>query len=79
MDNQFSASNISVNNITALSNAKEITLTKKSKISLLVLIVMIIFAGLLVFLSIYQFDATVKPQTVHATSSYNQQVQQLTK
>jgi hypothetical protein len=79
MDNQFSASNLSVTNIAALSNVKEIVSVKKSKASIVVLIIMIVFACLLVFLSVYQFDATVKPQTVHATSSYNKQVQQLSR
>jgi hypothetical protein len=80
MDNQFSASNISVSNIAALSNVKEIAPAKKSKISALVLIAMVIFAGLLVFLSVYQFGGgTASPQTVHAASSYGKQVQQLTR
>jgi len=80
MDNQFSPESLSVSNITALSNVKEIASVKKSKVSALILIAMVISAGLLVFLSVYQFDVTVKPQsTVHATSSYNKQVQQLTK
>ncbi len=80
MDNQFSKSNLSVSNITALSNVKEVTSIKKSKISALILIAMIIFACLLVFLSVYQFDAnTNKPQTAHATSVYNSQVRQLTR
>jgi hypothetical protein len=78
MDNQFSPDNLSVSNITALSNVKEIKEVKKSKVSALILIAMIIFTGLLVFLSVYQFNATVKPQTAHATSSYNSQVKQLT-
>jgi len=79
MDNQFSPSDLSVTNIAALSSVKEIVSAKKSKVSVLVLIVMIIFAVLLVFLSVYQFDGAVKPQAVHATSSYNNQVQQFAK
>ena len=79
MDNQFSASDLSVSNITALSNVKEIVPVRKSMVSAFVLIIMVVFAGLLVFLSVYQFGTAVQPQTVHATSSYNNQVQQLTK
>jgi hypothetical protein len=79
MDNQFSVSDLSVSNITALSNVKEIISVKKSKTSIVILIMMVIFAGLLVFLTVYQFGGTVKPLTAHTTSSYNKQVQQLAK
>jgi hypothetical protein len=80
MDNQFSASNLSVTNIAALSSVKEVVSVKKSKASALILIAMMIFAGLLVFLSVYQFNGVAKPlTTMHATSSYNKQVQQLAK
>jgi hypothetical protein len=79
MDNQFSASDISVSNIAVLSNVKEVVSVKKSYLGIFALIFMIVFAGLLVFLSVYKFDTTVKPQVAHATSSYNNQVQQLTR
>jgi flagellar basal body-associated protein FliL len=78
MDNQFSADNLSTSNITAFSGAKEVNEVKKSKISIIILIVMVIFTCLLVFLSVYKFEAAV-PQKTQAVSNYNNQVQQLTK
>lgn len=79
MDNQFSPNNLSVSNITALSNVKEVKEVGKSKISAFILIVMVVFTVLLVFLSVYNFGATVKPQGKQAVTSYNNQVKQLSK
>lgn len=71
---------MSVSNITALSNVKEVQGVKKGKINIVILIVMIVFTAFLVFLSVYKFEGTVKPQAVqHAAAAYNNQVQQLTK
>ena len=79
MENQFSQSNVSVSNITALSNVKEVAPIKNNTLNILVLIIMVVFVGLLVFLSVYKFDVSVKPQVAHATSAYNNQIQQLAK
>ena len=79
MENQFSPSDISVSNIAALSNVKEVAYTKKSKLSVIVLIVMIIFTGFFVFLSVYKFGGPVVLQKSQAVSSYNNQVQQIAK
>ena len=79
MENQFSPGEMSVSNITALSNAKEVKDVKKSKISAFILIVMIAFTILLVFLSVYNFEGAVKPQKTHNVATYNNQVQQMAK
>lgn len=79
MENQFSPSDLSVSKITALSNVKEVILVKKSKISILMLIAMIIFTVFFVFLSVYKFDGAVTSHSTQAVSSYNNQVQQLAK
>jgi flagellar basal body-associated protein FliL len=79
MENQFSASDLSVTNIAALASVKEIVPEKKSKGSVLILIVMMFFAMILVFLSVYQFGGGAKTQTAHAASAYGNQVQQMTK
>ena len=79
MENQFSPDNLSVSNITAFSNAKEVKDVKKSKISAFILIAMVVFTILLVFLSVYNFNGVVKPQGAHNVASYNSQVQQMAK
>ncbi len=79
MENQFSQDNLSVSNITAFSNAKEVKDVKKSKISAFILIAMVVFTILLVFLSVYNFNGAVKPQGSHNVASYNSQVQQMAK
>jgi hypothetical protein len=79
MDNQFSPSDLSVTNIAALSNAKEVVVTKKNKISILILIAMIVFTVFFVFLSVYNFGGATKLQKTQEVSSYNKQVQQMAK
>jgi hypothetical protein len=79
MENQFSASDLNVSSITALSNVKEVQYVKKSKINVFILIAMVVFTTFFVFLSVYKFDGTAKPQVIHAASSYNSQVQQIAK
>lgn len=79
MENQLSASDLSVSNITVLSNVKEVKDVKKSKINALILIALLIFTAFFVFLSVYKFDGTVKPQVTRTVSSYNNQVQQIAK
>jgi len=79
MENQFSSSDLSVSNITALSNVKEVTDVKTSKSSAFILIAMVIITGLLVFLSVYQFGGTVNLQKTQAAASYNSQVRQIAK
>jgi len=79
MDNQFSPSDMSVSNIAALSNAKEVVVTKKNKISILILIAMIVFTVFFVFLSVYNFNGSTKLQKTQEVSSYNKQVQQMAK
>jgi hypothetical protein len=81
MDNQLPSGNLSVSNIAALSNVKEVISAKKNTMSVFILIIMVVFTCLLVFLSVYKFGTTIQSQskTVHNTASYNNQVQQLTK
>ena len=80
MENQFTPSDLSISNITALSNVKEVAYTKKSKINIVVLIVMIVFTAFFVFLSVYKFSPTTTTvQKSQAVSSYNNQVQQMAK
>lgn len=79
MENQFFPSDLSVSNISALSNVKEVQYVKKSKINTIILIIMIIFTGFFVFLSVYKFGGTTASQKTQAVSSYNSQVKQVTK
>ena len=82
MDNQLpSAENMSVSAITAAANVREIKQSPKNYLHTAVLIGMIIFAVLVVGLSVINFEGFVKTQdtkVIHAQSNHSQDVQKLT-
>jgi len=82
MENQLpNINNMSVNDISLMSNVKEVSQGSKNYLHAVILAGMIIFAILIVGLSVVNFGGFVKTQEVkvtHAQNTHSQDVQKLT-
>ena len=82
MDNQLpNTESLSMSQLSALSNVKDLGLEKKNYFHITVLFLMIVFSFLFVGLSIYNFDGLVQNKNIkviHAQEKHVKDVQALT-